>query len=125
MFVEGFKDADYWLRRFETEPLSPKLQTEFQTQFERLVVLDYIIRNTDRGNDNWLIKYDQPSVNSRASSRGGEMEDATVSTYMCCVPGITAMTRQLNGLPTALPGPGELGGEERGPAQPPLTQAER
>ena len=26
-------------------------------QFERLVVLDYIIRNTDRGNDNWLIKY--------------------------------------------------------------------
>ncbi|KAJ1526368.1 hypothetical protein ONE63_009514 [Megalurothrips usitatus] len=77
MFVEGFKDADYWLRRFETEPLSPKLQTEFQNHFERLVVLDYIIRNTDRGNDNWLIKYDQPSLNSRASSRGGEMEDAT------------------------------------------------
>jgi hypothetical protein len=23
-----------------------------------LVVLDYIIRNTDRGNDNWLIKYE-------------------------------------------------------------------
>lgn len=78
MFVEGFKDADYWLRRFETDPLSPKLQSEFQNHFERLVVLDYIIRNTDRGNDNWLIKYDQPSVNSRASSRGGEMEDATV-----------------------------------------------
>lgn len=33
----------------------------FQLQFERLVVLDYIIRNTDRGNDNWLIKYDSPS----------------------------------------------------------------
>ena len=29
-------------------------------QFERLVVLDYIIRNTDRGNDNWLIKYTKP-----------------------------------------------------------------
>ena len=29
----------------------------FQLQFEKLVVLDYIIRNTDRGNDNWLIKY--------------------------------------------------------------------
>lgn len=30
---------------------------QFQFQFERLVVLDYIIRNTDRGNDNWLIQY--------------------------------------------------------------------
>ena len=28
-----------------------------QLQFEKLVVLDYIIRNTDRGNDNWLINY--------------------------------------------------------------------
>lgn len=54
---------------------------EFQYEFEKLVVLDYIIRNTgdfkkekqikfcifgfkfiliiDRGNDNWLIKYEK------------------------------------------------------------------
>lgn len=25
-------------------------------------MLDYIIRNTDRGNDNWLIKYDLPKI---------------------------------------------------------------
>ena len=31
-----------------------------QLQFEKLVVLDYIIRNTDRGNDNWLIKLVKP-----------------------------------------------------------------
>lgn len=62
MFVHGFKDADYWLRRFEQEPLQPKLTSNFQLQFERLVVLDYIIRNTDRGNDNWLIRYDQPKI---------------------------------------------------------------
>lgn len=62
LFVDGFKDADYWLRRFEQEPLSTRLAQKFQIQFERLVVLDYIIRNTDRGNDNWLIKYDQPST---------------------------------------------------------------
>lgn len=43
-FVEGFKDADFWLRRFEQDPLSPKLSSVFQLQFERLVVLDYIIR---------------------------------------------------------------------------------
>uniref|UniRef100_A0A182KDF9 Phosphatidylinositol 4-kinase type 2 n=1 Tax=Anopheles christyi TaxID=43041 RepID=A0A182KDF9_9DIPT len=62
LFVDGYKDADYWLRRFEQEPLPTRLGQKFQLQFERLVVLDYIIRNTDRGNDNWLIKYDQPSI---------------------------------------------------------------
>jgi phosphatidylinositol 4-kinase type 2 len=62
VFVEGFKDADYWLRRFETEALPESVSKNFQFQFECLVVLDYIIRNTDRGNDNWLIKYDKPDV---------------------------------------------------------------
>lgn len=62
MFVDGYKDADYWLRRFEVDPLPQAIAQKFQIQFERLVVLDYIIRNTDRGNDNWLIKYDQPTV---------------------------------------------------------------
>ena len=62
IFVEGYKDADYWLRRFETEPLSEPVAKQFQFQFEKLVVLDYIIRNTDRGNDNWLIKYEKPEV---------------------------------------------------------------
>ena len=34
---------------------------KIQLQFKKLVVLDYIIRNTDRGNDNWLIKLVKPS----------------------------------------------------------------
>jgi phosphatidylinositol 4-kinase type 2 len=59
-FVEGYKDADFWLRKFDLEPLSAELAQEFQLKFERLVILDYIIRNTDRGNDNWLIKYEKP-----------------------------------------------------------------
>lgn len=62
LFVDGYKDADYWLRRFEAEPLPTLMAQKFQLQFERLVILDYIIRNTDRGNDNWLIKYDQPTI---------------------------------------------------------------
>ena len=45
-FVEGFKDAEYWLRKFESEPLNSKTQKSYQSQFERLVILDYIIRNT-------------------------------------------------------------------------------
>uniref|UniRef100_A0A3Q4IGJ6 Phosphatidylinositol 4-kinase type 2 n=1 Tax=Neolamprologus brichardi TaxID=32507 RepID=A0A3Q4IGJ6_NEOBR len=60
LFVEGYKDADFWLRRFEAEPLPENTSRQLQLQFERLVVLDYIIRNTDRGNDNWLLKYDCP-----------------------------------------------------------------
>uniref|UniRef100_A0A8C8IRP5 Phosphatidylinositol 4-kinase type 2 n=1 Tax=Oncorhynchus tshawytscha TaxID=74940 RepID=A0A8C8IRP5_ONCTS len=60
LFVEGYKDADYWLKRFEAEPLPENTNRQLQLQFERLVVLDYIIRNTDRGNDNWLLKYDCP-----------------------------------------------------------------
>jgi len=57
VFVENFKDADFHLRRFETDPLDEDLASSFQLQFEKLVVLDYIIRNTDRGNDNWLLRY--------------------------------------------------------------------
>lgn len=46
LFVDGYKDADFWLRRFEAEPLPENTNRQLQLQFERLVVLDYIIRNT-------------------------------------------------------------------------------
>ncbi|XP_065363078.1 phosphatidylinositol 4-kinase type 2-alpha isoform X2 [Calliphora vicina] len=72
LFVEGYKDADFWLRRFEQEPLTTGLNKSFQLQFERLVVLDYIIRNTDRGNDNWLIKYSQPKITKKVNGTGGK-----------------------------------------------------
>lgn len=44
LYVDGYKDADYWIRRFEQEPLPPQVLGNFQKQFERLVILDYIIR---------------------------------------------------------------------------------
>lgn len=64
--MDDFKDADYWLRRFESEKLPDLLAKSFQIQFERLVVLDYIIRNTDRGNDNWMIKYNPATKKTKA-----------------------------------------------------------
>lgn len=82
LFVEGFKDAEYWIRRFEIQPLPPQLQAKFQQYFERLVVLDYIIRNTDRGNDNWLIKYVEPETSSAASTSSvhdNELQNVSVS----------------------------------------------
>ena len=59
VFVNGYKDADHWVRRFQDEPPPEPVREHFQHLFEKLVCLDYIIRNTDRGNDNWLIKYDK------------------------------------------------------------------
>ncbi|XP_077972541.1 phosphatidylinositol 4-kinase type 2-alpha-like [Styela clava] len=75
-FVEGYKDAEFWLRKFDNEPLPDDTEKTFQLQFERLVCLDYIIRNTDRGNDNWLIKYDGPDIENETmdDGEGGSMD---------------------------------------------------
>ncbi|CAD6185090.1 unnamed protein product [Caenorhabditis auriculariae] len=65
LFVTGFQDAGHWLRTWSTYPESappPITQQQFQLLFEKLVALDYIIRNTDRGSDNWLVKYIQADV---------------------------------------------------------------
>ncbi|XP_063075701.1 phosphatidylinositol 4-kinase type 2-beta [Engraulis encrasicolus] len=70
LFVEGYHEADYWLRKFEADPLPENMRKQLQSQFERLVVLDYVIRNTDRGNDNWLIKYEKPG--DEASEKDSE-----------------------------------------------------
>jgi phosphatidylinositol 4-kinase type 2 len=35
-----------------------QLQQSFREELEKLVVLDYIMRNTDRGLDNWMVKVD-------------------------------------------------------------------
>ena len=63
LYVHGYKDATVQLEGFRSDPLPAPLDRQLQLEFERLVVLDYIIRNTDRGNDNWLIKYEKPAVN--------------------------------------------------------------
>lgn len=46
-----------------------KGQKEFQWGFERLVILDYLIRNTDRSMDNWMVKLDaSDKVDNNGSS---------------------------------------------------------
>jgi hypothetical protein len=63
------------------------LQQSFREQLEKLVILDYIMRNTDRGLDNWMIKIDQktqeatvvaepPKLNGQADG-GDEPNDYT------------------------------------------------
>ncbi|XP_054585746.1 phosphatidylinositol 4-kinase type 2-beta isoform X3 [Eptesicus fuscus] len=54
LFVDGYKEAEFWLRKFEADPLPENTRKQFQSQFERLVILDYIIRNTDPFHWAWL-----------------------------------------------------------------------
>jgi hypothetical protein len=44
------------------------LQVKFREELEKLVVLDYIMRNTDRGLDNWMIRVDKPKSDVRSNS---------------------------------------------------------
>ncbi|KAF2860496.1 hypothetical protein K470DRAFT_217088 [Piedraia hortae CBS 480.64] len=36
-----------------------ELQLSFREELEKLVILDYVMRNTDRGTDNWMIRIDK------------------------------------------------------------------
>lgn len=79
LFVEGFVDASVMLQYLENNPFSEGQQRQFQLKFERLVVLDYIIRNTDRNNDNWLVKYDKQETSNSVSSILSNLPDVAVS----------------------------------------------
>lgn len=43
--------------------------SQFQEQLEKLVILDYIMRNTDRGSDNWMIKIQWKESRSESGLR--------------------------------------------------------
>lgn len=52
LFVENHVDADVFLKQLEQKNFFPEeVTSKFQSQFERLVVLDYIIRNTGKAKD--------------------------------------------------------------------------
>lgn len=56
LFVQGFEDAKTVLDKVNLlRPFDPRLREVFQGEFEKMTILDYAIRNTDRSLDNWLI----------------------------------------------------------------------
>jgi hypothetical protein len=78
--VNGYQDAAYWLRQWELFPeMAPPtyVLSEFQLEFEKMVILDYLIRNTDRGNDNWLIKYEPARLEGVSSQLLAKTKDGT------------------------------------------------
>lgn len=82
LFVEGYEDASIMLQYIENNPFPEKQKLKFQLQFERLVVLDYIIRNTDRNHDNWLIKYRKEIPNSSSSNSNDDQQCDLVSSNL-------------------------------------------
>ena len=54
--------------------------TQAREELEKLVILDYIMRNTDRGLDNWMVRVDKQgeavSIVSQPPKMNGETEDA-------------------------------------------------
>lgn len=69
LFVTGYRDAEAVFQNISQQPLTEAAKLSFRRQFERLVILDFIIRNTDRGNQNWMIRLttEDPGVASPAS----------------------------------------------------------
>jgi hypothetical protein len=49
-------------RHSRSEFWTPELQQDFREELEKLVILDYIMRNTDRGTDNWMIRIDRETT---------------------------------------------------------------
>uniref|UniRef100_A0A7E4VKX9 Phosphatidylinositol 4-kinase type 2 n=1 Tax=Panagrellus redivivus TaxID=6233 RepID=A0A7E4VKX9_PANRE len=61
VFVHGYRSAadvlTEWATKGESAALSSEETDSFVYQFQKLCVLDYVIRNTDRHLDNWLIRH--------------------------------------------------------------------
>lgn len=53
---------------------SSDTQRHFQLGFERLVILDYMIRNTDRGSDNWMVRFNG-DLPAPAAAAGATFQD--------------------------------------------------
>ena len=58
---------------------TPTIRQAFREELEKLVILDYIMRNTDRGLDNWMVKIDwkteEVSIVAEPSKPNGTTED--------------------------------------------------
>ena len=77
--MDGADNAEPQERRFTW---TDGLKESFREELEKLVVLDYIMRNTDRGLDNWMVRVDEQSqeisIVSDPPRMNGDVEDHPV-----------------------------------------------
>lgn len=78
LFLNNYEEADVFFRkhpwpdkRMEVGIWTPAVQKQFRLELEKLVILDYIMRNTDRGLDNWMIKLEWVDGVHGSPSRAG------------------------------------------------------
>jgi hypothetical protein len=71
LFLDGYVDST----SLNEESIPEEAKKEFKHYFERLVILDYLIRNTDRGSDNWLIKCTHLTSELKSASSTSTLED--------------------------------------------------
>ncbi|RCK56070.1 Phosphatidylinositol 4-kinase LSB6 [Candida viswanathii] len=93
LFLKGYINADIWLKIYpipagDTSTLkkssslevpidsdkytftwSQESMFQFQEELEKLVILDYLMRNTDRGLDNWMIRVDWRLILKNAKTK--------------------------------------------------------
>lgn len=55
-FVRGYQEAQELLQKIDNKEFAAPSFNMLLNQFQRMAILDYIIRNTDRNHTNWLIK---------------------------------------------------------------------
>jgi phosphatidylinositol 4-kinase type 2 len=75
LFVRNAQDASVLCNG--TKSLGPRAEAELRRRFERLVLLDYVIRNTDRGMDNWLVRFGDRAADSRHSTPAGSLANGS------------------------------------------------
>ena len=65
LYVDGSEDAGVWLQRVANGEvqLSENENEQFTDLAHKMMVVDYIIRNTDRSDQNWLIRYNENEHN--------------------------------------------------------------
>ncbi|VVT46540.1 uncharacterized protein SAPINGB_P001264 [Magnusiomyces paraingens] len=76
-FASGFRPP-----RPESGPhfeWTPQIIAQFREEIEKLVILDYIMRNTDRGLDNWMVKLEWYEDISSDSPEEDNSDDSTVT----------------------------------------------
>ena len=62
MFASNYESAGKIVTNTWLNSLPTDVFTKFVHDFQKLVVLDYIIRNTDRGGENWMIHHKNPNM---------------------------------------------------------------
>ncbi|EME86386.1 uncharacterized protein MYCFIDRAFT_123957, partial [Pseudocercospora fijiensis CIRAD86] len=102
--------------RSTTRYWTEELQQSFREELEKLVILDYVMRNTDRGTDNWMIRIDKdtnkasivkepPKENGNLGTDGYNRRDESMTTSRSPSTGYDTATPRIGAIDNSLSWP--------------------